>query len=76
MSFMNEKTTRLHRPSTAVDDPVYRMRDTTRATGLARSTIYGLIERGVFPSPMKLGTRSIGWRQSVIEKWLASREAA
>ena len=43
-------------------------------TGLANSTLYYLISRGVFPSPVKLGARSVAWKQSEIEQWINSRE--
>ncbi|MDD9726528.1 AlpA family transcriptional regulator [Roseovarius sp. SK2] len=41
-----------------------------QATGLSRSTIYRMIERGDFPRPQKLGLRAIGWRESAISDWM------
>jgi prophage regulatory protein len=40
---------------------------------LRKTTIYDLIKRGLFPAPIRLGLRSVGWRQGDIEGWLASR---
>jgi prophage regulatory protein len=46
------------------------------ATGKSRSGIYSDIGRGLFPAPIKLGRRAIGWRTEDIETWIASRECA
>ena len=43
-------------------------------TGLSRSTIYAAMARGEFPQPVRLGPRAVGWRESDVAKWLASRE--
>jgi prophage regulatory protein len=42
-------------------------------TGLSRSTIYLRIAEGSFPKPVNLGSRAVGWLESEIEAWLASR---
>jgi prophage regulatory protein len=42
-------------------------------TGLGRSTIYSLIGKGEFPRPVKLTAKAVGWPESEIAKWLASR---
>lgn len=42
-------------------------------TGKSRSGIYSDIGRGLFPAPIKLGRRAIGWRTEDIEVWIASR---
>ena len=43
-------------------------------TGLAYSTIYYLIKKGTFPKPVKLGLRSVAWREKDIFEWIDSRE--
>lgn len=53
---------------------IYRLRDLMQLTGLSRSTIYGLIQEGKFPSPIKLTKRASGWRSSDIATWIASRD--
>ena len=55
-------------------DPILRRPVVEQMTGLARSTIYARMKAGTFPSPVRLGPNSIGWRQSDIAEWLASRE--
>ena len=42
-------------------------------TGLPRSTIYLRATEGTFPKPVSLGARAVGWLESEIEAWLASR---
>jgi len=42
-------------------------------TGLARSTIYELVSAGRFPAPIRLSDRTVGWLESEIEGWIASR---
>jgi prophage regulatory protein len=38
--------------------------------GLARSSIYKMMDEGTFPRPVKLGRRAVGWRSEDIETWL------
>jgi len=46
-------------------------------TGLARSTLYKLIQKGDFPAPVKLtGSRAVAWSSCAIDAWIASRIAA
>ena len=46
---------------------ILRLKEVSTATGLARSTIYLYVSKGLFPSPVKLGERIIGWEASIIE---------
>jgi len=46
--------------------------EVSRRTTLCRSTIYGMIKRGEFPAPIKLGNRS-AWIESVLDKWVSER---
>jgi predicted DNA-binding transcriptional regulator AlpA len=40
------------------------------------NTIYALMARGLFPRPMKLTAKAVGWPESVLAEWLASRRRA
>jgi prophage regulatory protein len=42
-------------------------------TGLSRSTIYDLMAKGAFPRPVRLTRKAVGWPESAIAEWLASR---
>ena len=39
-------------------------------TSLSRPTIYRLIKKGQFPSPRKVGTKSV-WEEEAIDRWLS-----
>ena len=56
-------------------EKLLRRKDVEARTGLSRSTIYAWISCGKFPSPVRLGGRSVAWRKSAIEEWIESREA-
>lgn len=44
-----------------------------RETGLSCTSIYRLMDQGVFPRPLRTGLRAVAWPTSVIEEWKASR---
>lgn len=52
---------------------ILRRQEVQGPTGLSRSTIYLWIQEGLFPKPINLGPRSVGWVESEIEAWLDSR---
>jgi len=54
---------------------ILRRREVEARTGLSRSTIYSQMAEGSFPKPVRLGKRAVGWRDTAIDEWLASREA-
>lgn len=43
--------------------------------GIGRSTLYGWMNAGTFPKPIKLGVRAVGWAETEIDAWLESRKA-
>lgn len=45
-------------------------------TGLSRSAIYDLMQKGQFPRPVRLTGKAVGWPESAIAEWLASRKRA
>lgn len=55
---------------------VLRMPELTSRTGLARSTVYKLIQSGEFPKPVKLTRRAVGWLEEDIERFIAQRRNA
>ncbi len=42
--------------------------------GLSRSSIYQMMSDGEFPLPIKLGRRAVGWLETDVHEWLASRQ--
>lgn len=52
---------------------ILRRKQVEARTGLARSTIYELVRANTFPTPIKLGGKSVGWIESEISAWLKAR---
>jgi prophage regulatory protein len=50
-----------------------RLRQVCQLTGLGRSMIYQMQAEGRFPQRIKLGERAVGWLESEVRDWLASR---
>jgi prophage regulatory protein len=42
-------------------------------TGRSRSSIYADAKAGLFPSPIRIGPRAVGWLESEVEAWLAQQ---
>lgn len=59
--------------TTATPPRLLRLPEVIRTTGLARSSIYGLIAAGRFPRPVPLTTTARAWRSDEIEQWIADR---
>ena len=53
---------------------VIRINTVTQAIGLSRSSIYRLVDRGVFPKQFKIGVKAVGWIEADIELWIESRK--
>jgi prophage regulatory protein len=56
-----------------MSETILRLPVVKSRTGLSRSTIYLRITEGLFPKPVNLGGRAVGWLASDIDRWLASR---
>jgi prophage regulatory protein len=52
---------------------ILRRKQVEDRTGLSRSTIYLRMAEGVFPKPVNLGGRAVGWLDHEIEDWLSSK---
>ena len=61
-------------PSTApVPERLLRITQVEAATGLKKSSIYGLQSKGDFPKSVKLSRRAVCWPSSAIDAWIADR---
>lgn len=40
-----------------------------KTTGLPKSTLYAKIAEGLFPKPIKLGKRAVGWLSTDVDDW-------
>ena len=59
-------------------DRIMRIPEVVELTGLSKTTIWRQVRSGDFPAPVRLGslaTRSIGWREGDVGRWLDSRPA-
>jgi prophage regulatory protein len=50
------------------------MKDVVALTSASRATIYNWVNDGIFPAPVRLGRRRIGWREADVFSWLKSRQ--
>lgn len=59
-------------------DRILRRPEVRFRVGLSDSQIYSLVSEGKFPAQVKLaeGGRAVGWRESDIAAWIASRQTA
>ena len=55
---------------------ILRLPEVIHRTGLSRSTIYSQIAAGDFPRQIHLGSRSIGWIEDEIDRWIQARVVA
>lgn len=55
-------------------DRILRWPEVKGQTGLSRTTAWREVRAGRFPAPVKLTDHAIGWRQSDLDAWLASRQ--
>jgi len=54
---------------------ILRLPDVKAATGLSRSTLYLRIAHGIFPHPVSLGGRAVGWPAHEVATLNAARIA-
>ena len=53
-------------------DRIIRIKTVMHRTGLSRSTLYRKIRDGSFPSQIKISIHGAGWRESDVNRWVAS----
>lgn len=56
-------------------DRLLRLSAVEEATGLKKSTIYGLMRRGQFPPCLRVTPRTVAWPESVVLQWVQDRIA-
>ncbi len=52
---------------------ILRLPSVLQITGLSRSTIYAMMAEGIFPKPIKLGKRAVGWKDTDVAAWVDDR---
>ena len=52
---------------------ILRLPEVKTKTGLSKSTIYLFMSQGIFPTPISLGIRAVGWVESQVNQWIDER---
>lgn len=58
--------------TTNTNERLIRLLEVMSRTGKSRSSIYDAVDSGTFPKPVAIGVRSVAWRESEINEWIAS----
>ena len=53
-----------------MDDVFMKRREVEKITGLSRTTIYRLMRSGKFPTPIKMGLKTVRWKMSELEEYI------
>lgn len=56
-----------------MDTRIIRRTELQTKLRVGRSTIYGWMAAGLFPRPIKLGPKSVGWIEDEIDQWVLDR---
>lgn len=52
---------------------ILRLKSVLDKTGDSKAGLYSKLARGVFPKPIKLSDRAVGWLESEVEQWISDR---
>jgi prophage regulatory protein len=63
----------LQAKATQVAERLIRLREVMAKTGLSRSYVYALAQKGQFPKPVKLSERSVAWIEAEVLAWIDER---
>lgn len=55
---------------------ILRRPEVETRVGLKRSALYALIQRGQFPSPVRITAKAVGWLEGDVDQWIAGRARA
>lgn len=55
-------------------DALLRMPELTRRLGIARSTVYKLMQQEGFPRPIRLTRRAVAWDPNDVDEFLKKRK--
>ncbi|MEP1202007.1 helix-turn-helix transcriptional regulator [Tateyamaria sp.] len=57
-------------------DPLLRKPAVLEATGLSSATLHRILRTREFPAPVRITSRTLGWKASEIQAWIDSRPTA
>lgn len=49
---------------------ILRLPDVASKTGMSRTAIYDNVQRGLFPRPIRISLRMIGWLEHEVDGWI------
>jgi prophage regulatory protein len=61
---------------TLSSDRLIRQPEVLRRVGISKSTLWAWVGAGMFPPPVKLGPRAVGWSENAVQSWIAERVAS
>ena len=53
-----------------------RRPEVEKRTGLTRSALYELMQRGEFPKPVRISARAVAWPAHEVSDWIRARLAS
>jgi len=53
-------------------DRLLNLKEVTDRVGIGKTALYEWMGEGKFPRPCAVGRRAVRWRESEIDKWIAS----
>ena len=57
-------------------EQILRLPAVQKRTALSRSTILCLVDQGLFPAPIRLSVRCVGWIETELDEWITQRVEA
>lgn len=61
--------------ATAPEKLIYRQPEVLAILGIAKTTLWRMVNSGSFPKPIKLGERVNGWKVETVKAWLDAKGA-
>lgn len=58
---------------TVNEQRLMKLREVLEVCAVARSSLYEMVARGDFPSPVRVSTRAVAWRHDEVLAWIRSR---
>lgn len=59
-----------------MQDQILRLPQVQQVTGLSKSSIYAFVKEGMFPHPVQLSARAVGWSSAAVQEWIRARVGA
>ncbi len=55
-------------------DRIIRAQEVQNTTGLSRTTLWRMENKGEFPRRVSLGGNAVGWKLSEVQKWISEKQ--